>query len=434
MIVSWICCMTTFFAQTPVNDNCSGAISIPSGSVPPCGTGIQTSTVTTITGDITSATPGIPYAYQTNCSGSSTTQNTPANDVWYSFIATGNQVNISINSAFSNPNLSFYSGSCSSLGGGVGACAVGSSGSASLQVNQIVPGNVYFLQVSGATNQTGTFTLNLNQTKDCSDCLQITTLSVNPMPVNGSYSINTTVNICFHINSYKQINTNWLHGVQVTLGSGWNTSSLITNTPTGISTTGYWTWLNTSYTANSQTWTPGWYWETSTVTVNPADNFGDGGAGASITSTSNQWNFCLTVTTKSVCCANNNLFVKFKTSSDGESGSWSNPGCIGDPPTIFNAVLTNQVVTGNPNNALETIQSQLTIFPNPGSGKFTANYQLPAKGKWILIITDVLGRIITSEDLDQNSQENNFHISSPGFYIITLTNGLENLSRKIIVE
>ncbi|MBI2723275.1 MAG: SprB repeat-containing protein, partial [Bacteroidetes bacterium] len=363
------------FAQ-PANNNCANAQPITIGTVPPCGTGIQTSANTNVAGTLTGATPGNPYIYQTGCTGSSTVQTSPANDVWYTFVATGYHANITVNSTFSQPNISMYSGTCGSLGGGVGGCAVGAGGVATLQVDQLIPGNTYYIQISGGTGQTGTFNLTINNSIDCAGCLQGTTLSVNPLPVNGAYPPNTTVQFCFHINQYNHVNTNWLHGVQLSLGSGWNAASVVPNNPVSPSTGGSWQWVSTSYVANGQTWPPGWYWETAMPTLNPANNFGD----PATTANASQWNFCINVTTKPTCIPGSNLSVDFNTSGDGESGSWINSACSGDAATSFNAIgaCCAPVMSMLPVDCFGTLTGDATATPVGTQGPYTYNWSGPA--------------------------------------------------------
>ncbi len=332
------------FSQAPSNDNCAGAIPIAIGNPPACGTGLQQSPTATVTGNITNATPGNPYIYQPGCSGpGGPNQAFPANDVWYSFVATGYQAVININSSFANPNIAFYSGNCAALGGGIGGCAVGTGGNVSLTVNQMVPGTTYYLQVSGNTGQTGTFTMTIQNNVDCQNCLQTTTVTVSPPPVNGAYAPNTTVNVCLHIGSYKTINTNWLHGVQLSFGSGWDAASLVPNVPVGISGAGTWSYYPTGIgLQNAVNWGPGWYYDFLPNDGNPKNNFGDSNSGGAPgfldVSTAAQWNFCVSLKTSSVCSPGSNLSVTFNTSGDGESGSWSNLGCANDNAVNFNAV------------------------------------------------------------------------------------------------
>ena len=363
------------FAQ-PANDNCAGAIALTVGAVPPCGTGIQTSTNTTAAGNITTATPGNPYIYQTNCSGSAATQAFPANDVWYSFVATGYQANITVTSTFANPNITVYAGSCAALGGGVGGCAVGTGGSATLVVQQMVIGTTYFIQVSGGVGQTGTFNLSMNISKDCTDCLTGSTLSVNPLPVNGAYAPGTTVNFCYHVNQYNHVNTNLFHGVHLTLGSGWNAASLTTAVPTSTSTGGAWSYYPAGVgTVNGVNWGAGWYWDTADAGTSPTNNFGD----PAVSSNAGMWNFCMSVTTPVACTPGANLSVTFNTSGDGESGSWTSAACSGDQPNIFNAIgaCCPPTMSSLPLNCNGVPTGSATATPIGAQGPYTYNWSGP---------------------------------------------------------
>lgn len=382
--------VTTLFtrakAQAPVNDNCSGAINIPVGNPPPCGTGVQQSAIATVTGNITNATPGNPYIYQPGCSGAGgPNQAITANDVWYSFVATGYQAVITLNSTFANPNIAFYSGTCGSLGGGIGGCAVGAGGTVTLTINQMVPGTTYYLQVSGNVGQVGTFTLGIRNNVDCQDCLQTTTLTVNPPPVNGAYPPNTTVNFCLHIGAYKTINTNWLHGVQLSFGSGWNPASVVPNTPLPISAAGTWSYYPAGIgVQNAVNWGPGWYFDFAPQDGNPRNNFGDSNSGGTAgfvdTSTPAQWNFCFAITTNPSCSPGSNLSVTYNTSGDGESGSWSNTGCATDAGVQFNAVgsCCPPNMSSLPVSCFGTSTGSATATPIGAAGPYNYSWTGPA--------------------------------------------------------
>ncbi len=363
------------FAQ-PANDNCAGATVLAVGAVPPCGTGTQTSANVTSTGTITTATPTNPYIYQTGCTGSSTVQAFPANDVWYRFVATGYQANITVTSTFANPNISVYAGSCASLGGGVGGCAVGTGGSATLVVQQMVIGTTYFIQVSGGVGQTGTFNISMNNSRDCTDCLTGTALTVNPLPVNGAYAPGTTVQFCYKVNQYNHVNTNWLHGVQLTFGSGWNAASLVASVPTSTSTGGSWAYYSTAVgTVNGVNWGPGWYWDTTDPGTSPINNFGD----PATNSNGGMWNFCVNLTTPVACTPGADLFVDFNTSGDGESGSWSSSACTGDAATAFNAIgaCCPPTMSSLPLNCNGVPIGSATATPIGTQGPYTYNWSGP---------------------------------------------------------
>jgi len=338
LALPFLFCATLVVAQ-PANDNCASAQAI--GSLPTpanCPSGAGANVV--VPGTLNGATAANPYTYQgTGCTGSSSTMAAPAIDVWYTFVATGYQLNLSIAGGVANPNVAVYSGNCAALGGGVGGCSVGNAGgSGTLTVQQMVIGQTYYLQVSGnSATATGTFTLTMNNSIDCNNCLGATNLTVTPPPTNGMYPPGTQVTFCFKVNSYTQVNTNWLHGVQLAFGSGWNLGSLITTpVPPACQGSGYWAYYPGGITDNSgQSWPPGYYFETIAGQNNPGNNFGDNCSG---NINGANWNFCFKITTAAACNPGSNLSVTINTSGDGESGSWSSLGCVGDPPTNFNAI------------------------------------------------------------------------------------------------
>lgn len=339
------------FAQ-PANDNCATATSLGTLPVPAaCPSGVGTAV--TQAGTLVGATPASPYIYQNGCSGAGgPNMGVPANDVWYSFVASGYEAVITVNGTFANPNIAMYAGSCASLGGGVGGCAVGTGGTATLTVQQMVIGTTYYIQVSGNVGQTGTFNISVKNNKSCSDCITSTNLTVSPPPVNGMYNPGQTVHFCYHIDSYAEINTNWLHGVQISFGAGWNSASLV---PSAVTSYSCGTWLY--YPAgigivNGINWGPGFYFDRTCAPLgggtagdgNPANNFGDH---ITPNSTLNQniwtippatWNFCFDLTVAAGCSPGSNLSVIINTSGDGESGPWTSAGCATDPATPFNAI------------------------------------------------------------------------------------------------
>lgn len=104
------------FAQ---GDECATAQNI--GTLPaaaPC-PGAGTGAAVNLAGTLVGSTPGNPYIYQNGCAGAGgPNMAVPANDVWYTFTASGYQCVISITGAtFANPNVAFYSGTCGALGG-----------------------------------------------------------------------------------------------------------------------------------------------------------------------------------------------------------------------------------------------------------------------------------------------------------------------------
>jgi hypothetical protein len=151
------------FAQAPANDDCSGAINMGTLGAPAAcggGTGIKNGAITTISGTNVNSTPENPYTTLAGCGMAS-----PANSVWYKFVVPANGFGLVIaitGATFTNPNIALWRGaSCGTLSG-VG-CIVGAGGAATLNLpSGMTVGSTYYIQVSGNTGQSGTFTMKFN--------------------------------------------------------------------------------------------------------------------------------------------------------------------------------------------------------------------------------------------------------------------------------
>ncbi len=372
--------ITIFFSclisiAQPVNDLCSGAISLGTlGSPGACGSGFINGAITTVATTNLLATAENPYLSLVGCGMAS---GPGVCSVWYTFVAptNGYGVNIVISGGgapLANPNIALWNGTggCAGLAGT--SCTVGAGGTATLNVpSGIVPGNTYYIQISGNVGQSGNFNLSLNAFLDCNDCLTASSLTVSPLPVSGSYQPGQTVSFCYHIDRWKQVTNNWLHGVQPTFGSGWDLTTIVpTSPPTYLSNTtynipasvlstpscGYWSYYPAGIISNigGVAWPPGFYFNgTYNSTIlgvttcgsdldgNPGNNFGDGysSPGAIINPPAGQWVFCISIQVKNACLPGASLAVTWGTSGDGESGAFADPGCASDPLTSFNAII-----------------------------------------------------------------------------------------------
>jgi gliding motility-associated-like protein len=417
--------ITLFFAgcfivanAQPANDDCSTAQNLgalpPPAACPGAGLGVQLN----IPGTIVGATEASPYLYQPGCSGAGgPNMGVPAFDVWYSFVATGYQMQLTVNSTFANPNVAMYSGTCGALGGGVGGCAVGTGGTVSLTVEQMVPGTTYYIQVSGNTGQTGTFNLLIQNNRDCSDCLNASHLVINPVPVNGMYQPGQVVNFCYTIDGYTQINTNWLHGIQITFGAGWaGISGQVP--PASVGASGTWGWFpSCTSTATGTVFGQGFYMDLDND-GNPGNNFGDNCGVPSNTACplGTSWTFCWNMTVAPGCSPGSNLDVTVNTSGDGESGSWSNVGCIDDPASVAPAVGA----CCPPNMAAVNIScpgmndGQATATPLGAASPY--NYTWNGPGGYVNTTNGVAGA---------NTITN---LSASGVYTVSLTDNLNCLT------
>ncbi len=173
---------TLISSAQPVNDVCSGAIALGTlGSPGSCGSGFINGAITTIATTNLLATAENPYLSLVGCGMAS---GPGVCSVWYTFVAptNGYGVNIVISGGgapLANPNIALWDGTggCAGLAGT--SCTVGAGGTATLNVpSGIVPGNTYYLQISGNVGQSGNFTLALNAFLDCNDELFNGTLDI----------------------------------------------------------------------------------------------------------------------------------------------------------------------------------------------------------------------------------------------------------------
>lgn len=340
------------YAQ-PANDDCTTAFDLgplPTPSACPAGVG---NSVVINTSNFGATAPN-PYTYQTNCNPSTggIDMSSPANDVWYQFVATGYNVTIQVNGlGIQNPNVALWQGTCGSLAGR--GCATSNNGVVSLFVDQLVLGNTYYIQISGDDTEEGDLYLTVNNNINCDNCMLSSSLTVNPAPVNGMYAPGQQVDFCYHVDTYAEVNTNWLHGVQLAFGAGWDAGSLITIPAQSYDQEGTWAWYPNGIIDNQgNVWPAGFYYDRfgdplgggTANDGNPGNNFGDH-IPANVPPANqnpyiippNIWEFCWTVSVSDICIPGADLGITINTSGDGESGSWNNNGCNNDPTYVFNA-------------------------------------------------------------------------------------------------
>ena len=317
-------------------DNCATAYNL--GTLPsPAGcSGGATGVGLPVThnGTNVGATSANPYVSIIDCGTGTADMASPALDVWYSFVASGPTVVISfsnITGTFGTPQIGLYYGTCNSLTP-AGCDVDGSPGS----FTGIVSGQTYYIQVSGnGATASGNFTISVQNNQECGDCLTEASLVATPPPVNGAYSPGQTVTFCYTISTYNQVNTNWLHGVQITYGAGWNMVSQ--SPPQSCDGNGAWSYI-ASGTNIPTGFGPGFYYNSNLGCANcdpndPEDNFGDANA------SSCDLQFCWTMQVDAACPASS-LNVTVNTSGDGESGSWSNLSCQNDSESSLDPNMT----------------------------------------------------------------------------------------------
>tara|TARA_R110000751_G_scaffold118609_1_gene219104 strand:- start:313 stop:1641 length:1329 start_codon:yes stop_codon:yes gene_type:complete len=323
------------------NDDCANAL--PLGNLPNpvnCGNGPNANgqgspvTFNNLT-NVNSITEN-PYTTLINCQGTpGNNMSSPATDVWYSFVATGNSLDVTINGNINQPNIGVWTGNCGALIG-VG-CDIGGAGNLNT-TTQLTPGQTYYIQISGGNaGDQGTFDLTLQNNNSCDDCLLSSNMTVSPLPTNGVYQAGTTVTFCFTITEWSQENSNWFHGIVPIMGAGWGPI-----TPTSAANTcdtgpGIWAWFNGVNTPNGNS--NGFFFDGdlfNNPNGDPTNNFGDNCAG------NVNWEFCWEAA--AIDCPpgqdGDDLSVFVETYADGETGSWTNIACQNDPIFAFSASLT----------------------------------------------------------------------------------------------
>ncbi len=413
------CCggFNVVFAQPANNVPCSatnmGTLPTPGA----CTSGLQNGAATTLNSQTTvGATGATPYVYQTGCSGGGQ-QSAPALDTWYTFTASGTIVNIAL-ANFPNASVAIWTGSCNNLTAW-GCMNVPNGGSASFTVLQTVVGQQYWVQVSGGTASAtdASFSLSLDNDIDCNDCLTAGAMTASPAPVNGGYTAGQTVTFCYTITGYTQVNTNWLHGIQITFGAGWSggiqnpvPANTLQNIP-GPGSNGDWLYYPTGIgNVNGTSWGPGFYFDTPDGGTSASDNFGDDCGG-----TTCSWTFCWDMTV-GTCTPGTSLNVTVNTSGDGESGSWLSNGCNDDNATNFSAI---EICCTPP------IMSQVNVLCN-GAATGTATATGQGSSPWDYVWVNGAGTTI--QTITNVAGANTVTGLAAGTYTVTVTDNANCVS------
>ncbi len=396
------------FVITPdPNDICEVALPFPP---------LVIGTESCVTGNTGIANGELPYIHQSECAG--TAVPIPANDLWYSFIAISNIVDVELIFAMDTAVISFYEGTCEGLIGR--GCAISTDGTLNTTFAPVTAGTTYFIQVAGGSlSDDGAFTLCIENYGENIDeiCALGQSVTVNPLPFLGSYLPGTTVEFCYTLEGYTQNSVDWIHGIVPVLGSGWDASSLSpTQTPPPCSFGNEWGWYTSVQGESNYSQTvvgpqgPGFFVENPGPGPNPndpGDNFGDAWDNDGCT-----WTFCFEVTTLAACppaADGQDLSVLIKNFSDSETGAWTASDvtptiCTLDPEYLFKAVVTCCPIPD--------LDGTNPTCSNPDTGSITAT---PTGGTAPFSFVWSTG---FSETSNTTSTISNL---TPGFYIVTVT-------------
>jgi len=316
--------------------------------------------------------------------------------VWYEFTlgATEDMINITVTSAdVTDPLITVWS-DCSTFYPTF--CAAGTN-TATLSGYNAGYGSTVLVSVSSASGSlTGNFDICGETYQNLDACNIDNDLYINSSTPaadgNGNYLPGTTVEFCYDINQYNQVNINFLHGVVPSLGGAYDASTLVATTtpnPAADQEPGsQWAW----FPAGTVTYntlgglgkypdgTPmgeGWWFQSTNTpgytppigALDPNGSWGDGCNGSWVTAANAgqcnaaggtpgsgpngencyiagcygsettgmglTWNFCFSVQTLANydCVSPMDFGVSVETFADGETGIWTDLGCIVDGPT-----------------------------------------------------------------------------------------------------
>lgn len=80
------------------------------------------------------------------------------------------------------------------------------------------------------------------------------------------------------------------------------------------------------------------------------------------------------------------------------------------------------------------IDPQILIYPNPSAGEFTINLSSLSKGKWTLTVYDVMGREITSQKVNADSESAHLQINTKGLYFVCIQEGDKRVTKKVVID
>ena len=143
----------------------------------------------------------------------------------------------------------------------------------------------------------------------------------------GPYSPGQIVNVSYTLDSWTQVNINWIIAFDIDYGNGWTSISPVSapGNPGGVS--GNWIWDNQNTYPSGVNFGPGYRFQNNN---NP--NWGTSSTGPFTLS------FDLVVGNS---CINNDLSINISVLGDCQTGGWNNGACC--PPSMFNIYSGNSV-------------------------------------------------------------------------------------------
>ncbi len=354
LLFLYVSCLANALGQ-PENDLCTMATPIPMGTPATCPNDSTYSF--TLSGTTIEATPTAP-GVRLSDPLQGIALNASLDDVWYQFTAITNTLHISIEGALEQPSVVLFQGEACSASLPV-AIGQGDAGSQSMLLRaRTEPGQKYFLLIgSGDFGGQGDFELTLEAQNDCSTCGERRgQLTASPAPANGTYEPGQEVTFCYTPTQWDPgFSLEWLHGVAVDFGDGWDLSTLTTEAPAACTAPdGEWAWYEEWESCSTgASFGPGFAFDgrrgllcpnSTPFDGNPGNNFGDGPCDG-IEPAPLDLEFCWTLQVQesfaSAEAANLNLDIRLL--GDGYSGSWMMYSCEPERTSRFFATAAPPV-------------------------------------------------------------------------------------------
>jgi hypothetical protein len=410
-----LCCgyLTLAYSQ-PSNDLCNDAQPIELQMPSACPNSGAVSDTFLL--DNTAATPSDPFPQVGECTS-------PGADIWLRFNALGNTMQFTLRGQLAGLQMALFQGSdCEELY--PVACA---SGQFSLVLNASVDrNNIYYLMVSGVgVEDQGAMELVVNSTNFCNTCVldRQGYFSASPAPVNGTYAGGQSVQMCYTVDRWNAAASNeYLHGLEVDFGPGWDMSTFIPSPPASCNSSGNWDWYSswTSISSNQQ-FGPGFAYdgaEFGTLDGNPGNNRGMGGNLCSnIGITTDPVQFCWTITTNDCPEGAYGYFdaldVTTRMLGDGISGSWNQTQCFTTTSDHFLATTF----------CPDPFVPEISVIGLSCSGECDGSVIMNAvgSGPWDYSLTDTSGILIYASS--NNFGPDTIMNLCPGIYNATVIDG-----------
>lgn len=207
-------------------------------------------------------------------------------------------------------------------------------------------------------------------------CTGLETITANPLPTAGTYLTGTRVTFCYTLQGWTEYGMNYLHGFLFEFGPGWDTSTFVVNSlPGSCDGKGNWKFFKTDTSLGNpppnNTFGWGIYYDKGIGAFGPDGKPGNNQGDHTVTG-SCVWNFCFSLTVKSIC-SGSDLTVAVKATGDGTTGAWSNISC---PGIAFKSAAST--CKPNCNMVLTATPSKTACAINNGGVKVTLTGGTPS--------------------------------------------------------